>query len=1552
MVAHADVLKRVRNARDRDNVMSMITTVDEMTTAMASIVVTDVTASGLIEFELQADDGQKLQALMDPGSDTTVVNTTGPAYRNGWALKTVGQPVKVQVTGSSGKTMVSAARAEAWRVSYKNDRRKAGPTELMPLPVRWDVIVGLPFFRRHKPQFVWESGDMCFPDGACWCRDHTTASTQEQVPVDVRGDTIMATTIEAQSMAEFEPPPSMSARAAGRRQRLSQGDIVACSVTSWMTHASRSPPDTRDAQARGETPVQSSESDTTPILQGTQQRNTWAQRSPSEIMSTATGMAASHVVGYHFPTARSRTTDDRGSLSVSDRPRALPSEEDVQTFRKQLATEFADVNQCKDSMPKLRDRPDNQARHRIDFFDGAEKEFKKRTPIRLNPEQRQEMEKYLAWLLDRGFVEPSDSGIVSAVFFVEKPRGSDGQRRWRWVQDFREVNRHTKRDQHPTPDLQEQIARAAGHEIYSKFDFVTGFYLIRMDDEAKHRSAFVCPGGLGTYQWNVMPMGLVNAPATFNRKIQKLFGRFTKHWGSGHTDWIGQPTDQQQRRRAKSWGLAAYVDDVIVFSNDWEKHKQQVRDFMFECRAQGLYINIEKSEIAVPNIEFLGEAISKHGRQPQSKRVQDIRQRPPPKSFGDVRSFLGHIGYLSEFIPHFSHRSKPLNAVRSGKLGSGGAQPAFESVWGDKQQAAYEDLRDAVTRAPVLRPPNFSQPFFVECDASNVAVGAALLQAHGEKLLPVAYGSRTLLDNEMAWPTHDRELAAIKFGLTKFRHYLCHGHVTVVTDHRPLIHFQQQPHLTARQLGMLDTIEEIGPRFVYRKGSMMSFADLLSRPPGVHPDLAELTAKVSMSGCEVCEQATWDAWCEQHREHNKAISAHLFANEITEHTPALEMTKVLSGYTTNNDPAMRKIIDGLNHPGENHFKRRYRLDADGLIFTRPQLGDSTPQSLVRLVISPTDDQSVRAAIANCHSRTHNGHMGVNSTVDRVQRRFFIPGVKRLVTKFVQTCHECQFSRHQTMQTPGKSRPLELPSLSPGSHLSTDFTFDLPSSKHPISGVEYTGAQVYVCRLTGRVRFLPVNPEITAEQAAIMYHMEVRSQWGSAVDLVSDRDGRFASGFWQDYCKATGMHLSMSSTDHPQTDGQSEQVFAMLGVMLRAFAAADNRDWVQNIPDLEFALNTHRRTSRGGMSSMEVWQGYRPLEPIDLAHPELIKTVAGHEAGRIQQQRRAMQLARECLAIAQDTRAAVADSHRRAVTYEPGDQVLIHKSALIPPSDESRSKLAKRKGQQLWHGPVTVQSHRGNSVRISDLPAESRAHPVFNVGVIKPWHRNAHRTDPTPAALPTYDEDGATVRNVGAILGHRVKRERHEWKVRWAGASETFDSWHQLPAFVSSQGVTQALLDYEQARTGSASTIWSSVGQMAPPAQYEDGAEGTYTNSADGFRLYHAIEGETVEDVAYKSGADVETMLRLNTSRVSNLRRHSTRFDFGFAVRIGPSTGSPRAIFPLCVIRAQTQRVGDGNQDFQTILRDEPFTSDAYARVAGQLAHFLGWVLQLHFILVF
>lgn len=142
---------------------------------------------------------------------------------------------------------------------------------------------------------------------------------------------------------------------------------------------------------------------------------------------------------------------------------------------------------------------------------------------------------------------------------------------------------------------------------------------------------------------------------------------------------------------------------------------------------------------------------------------------------------------------------------------------------------------------------------------------------------------------------------------------------------------------------MLDTTQETGPTFVYRKGARMSFADILSRPPGMHPSLDELTAKFSLAECEMCAEAAWESICGQHRKGAAERKAQLFVIS-TDGSGGLTRESILAGYDLPGERLMPKVIAGLSTDHDNHFKRRCRLDDDGLVFTRPQVGDSASQS--------------------------------------------------------------------------------------------------------------------------------------------------------------------------------------------------------------------------------------------------------------------------------------------------------------------------------------------------------------------------------------------------------------------------------------------------------------------------------------------------------------------------------------------------------------------------------------------------------------------------------
>lgn len=912
----------------------------------------------------------------------------------------------------------------------------------------------------------------------------------------------------------------------------------------------------------------------------------------------------------------------------------------------------------------------------------------------------------------------------------------------------------------------------------------------------------------------------------------------------------------------------------------------------------------------------MGERISERGREPTGERVEAIRSWGKPQSFANLRTFLGHTTYLSNFIHRYSDRAKPLNAIRSGYSGSGGHQPSFSSVWGPQQDAAFEDLKAAITSAPVLVPPDFTKPFYIQSGASKVAIAAALLQdAHGSgQLQPVAYVSRVLQPNEVVWPAHDREFTAVRFGLQSFRGYFLPNRPTVIVDHKPLLHFREQPKLSARQIAALDEVGEIGPDWLYWPGSQMVFSDFLSRPPGVHPDLSSLTADLTTSGCPICAAQSRKDICDRHRPriltllHSVEHSA-VHSDTGTTYAPAdsrpqsPDPARIKAAYKSPQETHCRRILGGLATGRDNHFRRRYEL-VDGLLFTRPSVGAGPLRARPRLVLPRSSQAIIATALDSVHVTTTAGHLGVEATFQRLAQRYDFPKMQQAVEEYVRGCFACQQSRHSTQRKLGQYHGLEPPLPFPGASLSTDFTFGLPRCRHPLTGVEYNGIQVYVCRLSRRVRFLPVSETISAPEAATLYRMQVMPQWGMMASLVSDRDPRFTSAFWAELSEALGVSLKMSTANHPQTDGQSESAFGYLGVILRTFCSS-NPNWVEILPDLEFAVNTHTSGSRDGRTPFQVWQGFHPLEPADLVTPNLAFRMSTPVRDHVVQQRLASQSAVECIRVAQDILATRTDAHRRSIIYQPGDKIMVHRLALLPPSPDPIHRRAKNKLLPLWSGPFSVVGMRGpNAVKVDLSQTQSKANPVFNVEATKPFHSDFRgRPDPDGLSLqPTADGEYT----VGSIVGTRLRRGKRQWLVRWQGMGQAYDTWHPLENFVSAAGFTSALERFERDRTGSTDEILALHASAPSMVDYDNGTPGTLGESADGFLLRYASGSETIADIARVCDASIKNVLSLNRPNISRLRRTSTP-TAGTAVRIRAVAMPARANMLSTLYTVRTHR---------------------------------------------
>lgn len=365
------------------------------------------------------------------------------------------------------------------------------------------------------------------------------------------------------------------------------------------------------------------------------------------------------------------------------------------------------------------------------------------------------------------------------------------------VSDWRALNEMTVRDSTTLPNMYEMLDSLREASIFSKMDLNGGFNQIRVKDEDAHKTAIRTP--LGNYEFLVMPMGLTNAPATFQRMMNRVLGPL-----------IGKC-------------VIVYLDDILVYSSSPAEHLQHLDEVLRLLRLEKLYAKPKKCLIAASEVSFLGHTVGKGKLSMDASKVEAVLTMQAPTDVRSMRRFLGCTNYFRRFIADYANISAPLHALTHKKV---------EFIWTPSCHEAFTALKRALSVAPVLRLPDFAAPFIVSTDASLLAVGAVLLQenANGERHA-VAYRSHALDPTQQNWPTHDRELFAIVDAVVDWRYYLeGRRKFLVETDHRPLLHIMKQRELSPKQLRWITKLADFNFDITYTPGSEQVVADCLSRP--------------------------------------------------------------------------------------------------------------------------------------------------------------------------------------------------------------------------------------------------------------------------------------------------------------------------------------------------------------------------------------------------------------------------------------------------------------------------------------------------------------------------------------------------------------------------------------------------------------------------------------------------------------------------------------------------------------------------------------------------
>ncbi|GJY01353.1 putative reverse transcriptase domain-containing protein [Tanacetum coccineum] len=725
--------------------------------------------------------------------------------------------------------------------------------------------------------------------------------------------------------------------------------------------------------------------------------------------------------------------------------------------------------------------PTRQVEFHIDLVPGAAPVA--RAPYRLAPSEMKELADQLQELSNKGFIRPSSSPWGAPVLFVKKKDGS-----LRMCIDYRELNKLTVKNRYPLPRIDDLFDQLQGSSVYSKIDLRSGYHQLRVREEDISKTAFRTR--YGHYEFQVMPFGLTNAPAVFmdlmNRVCKPYLDKF----------------------------VIVFIDDILIYSKNKQEHEEHLKIILELLKKEELYAKFSKCEFWIPKVQFLGHVIDNKGIHVDPAKIESVKDWASPKTPTEIRQFLGLAGYYRRFIEGFSKIAKPMTKLTQKKV-------KFE--WGDKQEAAFQLLKQKLCSAPILALPEGSEDFIVYCDASIKGLGAVLMQR--EKV--ISYASRQLKIHEKNYTTHDLELGAVVFALKIWRHYLYGTKCTVFTDHKSLQHILNQKELNMRQRRWLELLSDYDCDIRYHPGKANVVADALSRKEREPP--LRVRALVM------------------------TISLDLPKQILNAQTEARKPENI------KNEDVGGMLIENAKFP-EALRTEKLEPRTDGTLCLNgrswlPCYGD------LRTVI-----------MHESHKSKYSIHPGSEKMYQDVKKLYWWPNMKADIATYVSKCLTCAKVKAEHQRQSGLLVQPEIPQWK-WDNITMDFVTKLPKSSQG-----YDTIWVIVDRLTKSAIFIPMKETDPLEKLARMYLKEVVTRHGIPVSIICDRDPRFASNFWRSLQKALGTSLDMSTAYHPQTDGQSERTIQTLEDMLRACVIDFGNGWVKHLPLVEFSYNNSYHAS--------------------------------------------------------------------------------------------------------------------------------------------------------------------------------------------------------------------------------------------------------------------------------------------------------------------------------------------------------------------------------------
>ncbi|KAL1944124.1 hypothetical protein VTO73DRAFT_3309 [Trametes versicolor] len=1028
--------------------------------------------------------------------------------------------------------------------------------------------------------------------------------------------------------------------------------------------------------------------------------------------------------------------------------------------------------------------PMREINHRIPIIDEGKRYnyHHPRCPDAARPELLSKWNRYVK----AGWWEMKPVTQAAPMLCVLKKNG-----KLRTVIDARQRNDNTHKDVTPFPDQDNIRLDVARAKFRSKIDMSDAYEQICIDVEDIGKTAFSTV--FGTAVSHVMQQGDCNAPGTFQRLMTWIF-----------RDYIGI-------------FVHVYLDDIFVYSNTIEEHERHLTLVFDRLREQRLYLSRSKLDLYSERMDCLGHIIDDRGLHADADKMSTIRDWRPPRSQVEVQRFLGLVQYLAHFLPDVSAYTSPLESI---------CRNGTPFHWRPIHQACLDRIKDLACRAPVLKPidPSHDDPIWVITDGSVVGVGAVYGQGPEWKTCrPAGFMSKKFTSAQRSYRTYEHEALGIIEALMKWEDRLLGRRFFVATDHKALVRMREAIRDTksSRLIRWDEYLSRFNFEVVHVEGVQNKVADCLSRyykndaPDKLHPPQVYVNADLRLDPrmeelpkvrkeeleAEVALRALREV--EEERTREAAIMADspgpsspvgspsgITVQDALASGPPLQhtmggtpgfMDAVRAAYA--DDRTFSKVL--ANPAAHPTFTLR-----EGLLYVKTRLGFESlcipfgrlgKRALTELVI----DQAHVAL----------GHFGTQKTSEYVRRWFWWPRMHRDIERFCASCGTCQMVKTSNAPPPGLLHSMPIP-LYPWQSMGMDFVGPFPDAQ----GFNYL--LVVICRLTSMVHLIPCRVTDTAAGIAAYYVRDVVRLHGLPETIVSDRDSKFTSVFWQEVHRTLGTRLLMSTAFHPQTDGASERAIRNVAQILRALVDSDQKNWVDKVALAEFAINASISATTG-FSPFELNYGYMPsltrLGTGDPAKFPGVQAFAERARLNVEQAHDVRNVlsrspkVRKCGGSKTrkrgSTDSGVTNSAKPLLEKQETPHALrqhqginiaqpltpFHLSIIRFPDSIRQRKLAPK-----YVGPyAVVQAHPETSSYTLDLPDElvrRRIHPTFHSALLRPHEANDDALFPGREARKFYDfgapDDGEWM--VDEITGHRWKGRAVEFLVHWTLGDHTWE----------------------------------------------------------------------------------------------------------------------------------------------------------------------------------